>query len=146
MSIPKSPHFSRFIEICLEFPLVEGLVACKAAKSVSSARVKFDTRGTCTVSTPKVCEDNQHSISNNFSENTVALRNVRMFGTEGRKDGPQIPPSGSAYEFIIFRGSDIKGVLKNPQIQKIQQFFPTQTSLSMTSTNKAKFHNRTLQF
>jgi len=42
-------------------------------------------------------------------ESTVALQNVRSFGTEGRrKDGQDIPPSNNLYDYIIFRGADIQ--------------------------------------
>jgi len=43
----------------------------------------------------------------NTQESTIALQSVRCCGTEGRKI-PEIPPSSEIYDFIIFRGQDIK--------------------------------------
>jgi len=42
------------------------------------------------------------------TNSTVALQNVRSFGTEDRKKDNHIPPSPEVFDYIIFRGTDIK--------------------------------------
>lgn len=43
----------------------------------------------------------------NTQASNISLQSVRCFGTEGRKE-PEIPPTNEVYDFIIFRGRDIK--------------------------------------
>eukprot|EP00441_Pelagodinium_beii_P041204 CAMPEP_0197638386 /NCGR_PEP_ID=MMETSP1338-20131121/13333_1 /TAXON_ID=43686 ORGANISM="Pelagodinium beii, Strain RCC1491" /NCGR_SAMPLE_ID=MMETSP1338 /ASSEMBLY_ACC=CAM_ASM_000754 /LENGTH=502 /DNA_ID=CAMNT_0043210957 /DNA_START=140 /DNA_END=1645 /DNA_ORIENTATION=- len=43
----------------------------------------------------------------NREESTIAVQNVRSFGTEGRRT-PEVPMSNEIYDFIIFRGKDLK--------------------------------------
>ena len=47
-----------------------------------------------------------HEISSENS--TVALEQVVSFGTEGRRTDDEVPASDNVYEYIVFRGSDVK--------------------------------------
>ena len=46
----------------------------------------------------------------NSDDSTVSLENVRSFGTEDRKSSPDefVPASEQLYEYIVFRGTDVK--------------------------------------
>ncbi|KAL8808990.1 MAG: hypothetical protein Q9223_005249, partial [Gallowayella weberi] len=44
----------------------------------------------------------------NSENSTVALENVISWGTEGRDPENEVPPSETVYEYIVFRGSDVK--------------------------------------
>ena len=62
-----------------------------------------------------------HEISSENS--TVALEQVKSFGTEGRDPENEIPPSDNIYEYIVFRGSDVKDlrIEKDPVQEPVKQ-------------------------
>lgn len=50
-----------------------------------------------------------HNI--NPEDSTIALEHVKSFGTEDRRQANEfIPASTHEYEYIVFRGSDVKDI------------------------------------
>jgi protein LSM14 len=60
------------------------------------------------LTTPSSYIGTLHSI--NSDDSTVSLENVKSFGTEHRKTNPDefVPGSEQLYEYIVFRGTDVK--------------------------------------
>lgn len=75
----------------------------------------------------------------NSEESTVSLENVRSFGTEGRKGKPdeEIPASDQVYEYIVFRGSDVKDlrIEDHPSIKENKPPIPDDPAIVGVSTN-----------
>ncbi|KMP04070.1 hypothetical protein CIRG_03761 [Coccidioides immitis RMSCC 2394] len=64
----------------------------------------------------------------NPEASTIALENVISHGTEGRRGNPseEIAPSASVYEYIVFRGSDVKDISFADEQKENQQAEPPQ--------------------
>ncbi|OII75887.1 hypothetical protein cand_002910 [Cryptosporidium andersoni] len=70
-----------------------------------------------------------HSID--VDESTITLKDVRHFGTEGRCL-PEIPPTPTIFEMIVFRGSDITDLA----VCQTNTNFPQDSAIISVSVNE----------
>ena len=68
---------------------------------------------------------------------TVALQNVRSYGTEGREeDGKVIEPSDAVHPFLLFRGQDIKDLHVHEEQAKEEKENKEETPATKQSATK----------
>lgn len=74
-----------------------------------------------------------------IDNSTVALAKVRSFGTEGRPTDRPVPPREEIFEYIIFRGSDIKDITVCEPM-KIHHSLPQDPAIVQSSVGTASVH------
>ncbi|XP_055365018.1 protein LSM14 homolog B-like isoform X2 [Betta splendens] len=74
---------------------------------------------------------------------TVALAKVKSYGTEDRHTDRPVPPKDEMYEYIIFRGSDIKDITVS-EAPKIHHGLPRDPAIVQSSLGSpcAAYHPR----
>lgn len=74
----------------------------------------------------------------NQKESTIAVQNVRSFGTEGRKE-PEVPMSNEIYDYIVFSGKDLKDltVIQEQKEEKSEKRRPPQAQPTQPPVNNA---------
>uniref|UniRef100_A0A0A9WW08 Sm domain-containing protein n=1 Tax=Lygus hesperus TaxID=30085 RepID=A0A0A9WW08_LYGHE len=70
---------------------------------------------------------------------TIALANVRSFGTEDRKTAHPVPPQNQIYDYILFRATDIKDISVVPPTQLLYDPAIVQLSAPSTMNNTRSF-------
>ncbi|CAD8089967.1 unnamed protein product [Paramecium primaurelia] len=95
----------------------------------------------------------------NPQQQTIALKDVRSFGTEGRRPDHEIPPNQQSYDILVFKAAEIKGfktleenksedlklenVKQENQSQQVQHFQPPQNieQIEQQQEQRGQFQN-----
>ncbi|KAK9471419.1 Scd6-like Sm domain-containing protein [Dipodascopsis tothii] len=73
----------------------------------------------------------------NSENSTVSLEQVRSYGTEGRRGNPadEIPASDTVYDYIVFRGSDVKDLaIEEQPAPPAKQAIPNDPAILQSSS------------